>query len=205
MIRPWHVLPIFFVLPGFLSCQESGEETVSPEKTADAFNEEPYLQKAEEASGVLMKRLGGQLKAALQAGGPVGAVQVCQQVAQPMTQAASGELEGYSISRTALRVRNPKNAPDEDDREVLEKWDKAVEDGAGMPEPHLDRREDGRVVVYRPIMTQEVCLNCHGDREQFGEELQSLLAQSYPEDQAVGFREGSLRGAFKVEFPPEAE
>lgn len=190
------------VLFGLVACQKKEEETGTSKKSKDPLKEEVFLEKAEEASGVLMKRLGGQLKAALEAGGPVAAVQVCQQVAQPMTEAASGEFEGYSVARTALRVRNPKNAPDESDRKVLTDWEKAVEADGGVPEPHLDRREDGRVVVYRPIMTQAICLKCHGDRKRLGEELQSLLAENYPQDQAVGFEEGSLRGAFKVEFPP---
>ena len=198
------ILPTFHVLIllGVVACQKEDTEAGVPAEPEEASQEQQYLQKAEEASGVLMKRLGGQLKAALQAGGPVAAVQVCQQVAQPMTEAASAEFQGYAVSRTALRVRNPKNAPDEADRKVLERWEKAVESGQKMPDPHLARREDGRVVVYRPIMTQAICLKCHGDPGQLDEELKNLLVENYPRDEAVGFQEGSLRGAFKVVFSP---
>lgn len=174
-------------------CRESAE-------VPETLTDQDYLKKAEEASGVLMKRLGGQLKAAMESGGPVAAVTVCQQVAQPMTAATSGEFEGMSVTRTALRVRNEKNAPSARDREVMERWEKGFAAGDGWPESELARGEEGRTLVYRPILTQDLCLKCHGEAAGFDEELKNLLAEHYPADEAVGFVEGSLRGVFKVEF-----
>jgi len=49
------------------------------------------------------------------------------------------------------------------------------------------------------IGTAEACLGCHG--EKIKPELLSLLDQRYPQDQARGFREGDLRGAFTLSRP----
>lgn len=178
------------------SCQKSKVER-------EITDDQSYLKTAEEASGVLMKALGGQLKAAMEAGGPVAAVQVCQQVAQPITKATSKDYEGYAVTRTALRVRNETNAPTAKDREVMERWEKNFNADQGWPESELVRDDQGGVVVYRPILTQDLCLKCHGDPATFGEDLKRLLAEHYPTDEAVGFVEGSLRGVFKVEFSSE--
>ncbi len=84
-----------------------------------------------------MKKLSTQLKAAMKEGGPVAAVKVCQQVAQPLTQATGSEATGLRISRTSLKYRNPENAPDAADRAILEGWEKLVKDGKPLPEHHL--------------------------------------------------------------------
>jgi len=46
------------------------------------------------------------------------------------------------------------------------------------------------------IPTQAMCLACHG--ESLSQELQAVLHERYPEDQATGFKEGDIRGAFSL-------
>lgn len=46
------------------------------------------------------------------------------------------------------------------------------------------------------IGTAEACLGCHG--EKIKPELVELIDRHYPQDQARGFREGDLRGAFTL-------
>jgi hypothetical protein len=45
---------------------------------------------------------------------------------------------------------------------------------------------------------------CHGPREMIADEVQTALSAHYPEDRAVGFSEGDLRGWFWIEVPLSA-
>ena len=187
------------------SCQEKpvAEDTssspVEPED-ADAVDQAELLARGNEISNKLMQSLGSKLKAALQAGGPEHALMVCQQLAQPSTVAVSSEFEGADIRRVSLKPRNPFNAPDEFDKQVLAAWEAQLGSGSATPESVVHGRDDGRVIYYRPIITQQVCMNCHGDRAAFPAELTKRLAELYPADKATGYGIGQLRGAFRVEF-----
>jgi hypothetical protein len=59
---------------------------------------------------------------------------------------------------------------------------------------------DGRRVVHyvRPIVIAKPCLACHGDPAQMAPAVRDLIASRYPADQATGYKEGDLRGAFSV-------
>lgn len=140
-----------------------------------------------------MESLGSQLKGALESGGPTGALAVCQQVALPLTAAAGESLDGVTIRRTSLRPRNPANAPDPVDREVLEAM-------ASQSPPQVELRREGAVTrYYQPLVVQELCLTCHGDPATFPAELTSALASLYPGDTATGYAVGDLRGVVRVD------
>jgi hypothetical protein len=55
--------------------------------------------------------------------------------------------------------------------------------------------------VVRPIGTASACTTCHGPDEKRPPQLQRLLAEHYPQDKAVGFSEGDVRGFFWAEVP----
>jgi hypothetical protein len=175
-------------------------EKISEEASPVTANDEKLMLKAGEVSALLQKRLGSQLKAAMTSGGPIAGIQVCQQVGQSLTSSTNEELDGVKVTRTSLKVRNPKNAPTLGDKQVMENWLKQVADGGEFPKNEIVHREDGTAVVYQPIITQQLCMKCHGDPSTFAPELISLIEKHYPDDQATGFTEGSLRGVFKVIF-----
>ena len=159
---------------------------------------EPEIRRVQETgqavAAELMKRLGGQLKGALQTGGPVAAIAVCQQTALPLTEASGAAFEGVTIRRTTLKPRNPANAPDALDREVLDRF--AGE--AGLASVIEWEAETAR--YYQPLAIQEICLKCHGDPATFPEPLVKALAEAYPEDQAIGYELNDLRGVIRVDI-----
>lgn len=191
---PRHCALLLGLLPLFAGCQPDKSRK---QKASSHHNHEPLAVLGEEASGKLKKTLGGQLKTALQNGGPENALHLCQQVAQPLTSQVSNEQPGVTITRTALRVRNPLNTPDESDREVLEQWSAQLRNGETLPDNVIVETIHGPV-FYQPILTEAICLKCHGNPETFSPTLVESLAQFYPNDQATGFQEGDLRGAFRV-------
>lgn len=161
-----------------------------------------WVEKSRELSMQLGMELKAELGAAIQKGGPVAAIDVCHTRAPAIAARLSSE-SGARVARTALRVRNASNAPDDLQRAVLEQF--AGDMAAGKVEGPLEaafeiKREGGIERHYmRAIPTEALCLTCHG--ETLAPELAAAIARDYPGDQATGFKQGELRGAFSVVWP----
>lgn len=186
---------LFAVLLLAAACSRPG--TVASSSEPGEGEQQFVEERGRLAAEALMKNLGGQLKASLQSGGPVAALQVCQSVAQPITMATDAEFEGVAIRRTTLKPRNSANAPDEIDREILETMATAARQGKAI-EPTI-HWESGTARYYQPLIVQEVCLKCHGDLGTFPPELVQALSTLYPDDQATGYQLGDLRGVIRVD------
>ena len=157
-------------------------------------------------SRLLAQRLGTELKAeltsALASAGPTGAISVCRTRAPEIAARLSRE-SGAIVSRTALRVRNPANAPDDLQHAILEQFaDDLAAGRTEMPlEAAVEINRGGKIEhrYMRAIPMDAMCLACHG--QQLAPEVASAIAKAYPEDQATGFEQGQLRGAFSVIWP----
>jgi hypothetical protein len=165
---------------------------------------EAPIPRARAMSKAFATELQATLLAAIEAGGPAHAIAVCKHDAPKIAAAQAGD--GWTLSRTALRVRNPANAPTSWQRDVLQTWQEQLEAGAVDDVASLEWFDtagaSGAELRYmRAIPLGGVCLACHGPVEQLGEEVRAALAEQYPEDQAVGFEVGELRGAFVVTGP----
>ena len=147
-----------------------------------------------------MKR---ELKAAIRGGRTVRAVSICRKTA-PKLAARYSLPSGVQVGRTSERWRNPKNRPDRWEQEglaILEKRRLQGETLAGMEYWQEVEVEGKRSFRYlRAIPTGSLCLRCHG--ENIRSSLRKDLLKKYPEDQAVGFRLGELRGAFTITLSP---
>lgn len=142
------------------------------------------------------------LFAALDSGGPPRAITVCADSAQAWT--ARHAREGVYVRRVSLRVRNPRNRPDSIETRELQRLDSLHRAGSLPGEViRTARTATGeRLVEYmRPIVVQERCLACHGERERLAPAVRSLLDERYPNDEATGYRAGDLRGMVSVRVP----
>lgn len=174
---------------------------ITPAIAEEAGSDVAKLKEEAKAKiGELMKSLKKELQAAMKEGGPVKALDVCKTVAPQISASLSNE-GGMSIGRTALKVRNPGNAPDDYERQVLEQFVADLEAGKDPKEvAHAEvvEADGGKVFRFmKAIPTGKLCLNCHG--ESLKEDVKAALEKLYPEDQATGFKEGELRGAFTVQ------
>jgi hypothetical protein len=148
------------------------------------------VSKASVAFKIFGQELKGELQKALAEGGPVNAVKVCRDVASKLA-ARTSEREGFPVGRSSHRLRSSSNAPSEAIAAYLKKYAQA---GAKAPVEVLKEKESW--IVVAPILTQPLCLTCHGDPATFSPELKKALSDSYPDDQATGFAAGDLRGVF---------
>lgn len=131
----------------------------------------------------------GALKSGLE-DGPVAAVEACNLIAPglPGAQAA----RGFEVGRASDRLRNPDNLPPD--------WVEPVLDGmlAGTvpAEPRAVALDDGRRGWVEPIRVAPLCLQCHGDAVE--DDVAAAIDARYPDDQALGYAAGDLRGVFWI-------
>ena len=157
-----------------------------------------------EEGRAIARDFGGELKAALRdamaKGGLLTAIEVCQ-VRAPAIAAEASEASGARVGRTALKLRNPANAPDAHERRVLATFaEQLAQDPDSVPEA-VEVLPDGRVRYMRAIVTDGVCLACHG--ASLAPEVAEAVDVLYPVDEARGFSAGDLRGAFTITWPAD--
>jgi hypothetical protein len=168
---------------------------------AGAAQADDRLARSRAIAAEFQQTLGGELKAAMADGGPVRAIEVCADVAPRIAARFSAET-GADVGRTALRVRNPDNAPDAGAQAVLEDFADRVAAGATMPIEHFEpRTADGGMRYMSAIVLQPLCATCHGAT--LAPAVAEAVAERYPHDAATGFEVGELRGAFLIDWPAE--
>ena len=155
-------------------------------------------------AGSVPPKLLSVLTAEIQRSGPEGAIAVCRDEAPRLAQAASQET-GWNVRRVSLRQRNPKAVPDSWERAALEDFDRRA--AAGEKPATLERAElvqEGGRAVYRymrALPTAELCLSCHGAPERLSPAVTSQLKTLYPDDKAVSYAVGQIRGAMTIRKP----
>jgi len=164
-------------------------------------------QTGDQVSGRLFASLMTTLQEKIASEGPEAAIAYCRLEALPLTSQVAEEFPSVkNVRRTALRVRNPANAPDATDRSVLEEW-LASWNPAAPPEAVIKEftAEDGTTEVryYRPVPVMATCLACHGTGDEIAPDVRTAIERDYRQDEATGFREGDLRGAIVVTFDAE--
>ncbi len=162
---------------------------------------ETFRQDATVKIKTLASSLKQELGAAMQSGGPVAAVEICQLKAPQITHDLNAS-DDISIKRTSLKLRNPNNIPDAWERQVLESFEDKLAKGTPASElSHMEsfKSESGTTLrMMRAIPVQGLCLACHGDENNMDPVLLGRLEKLYPNDLATGYQTGEIRGAFSV-------
>jgi hypothetical protein len=177
-----------------------GLAAITPEIHAADYTAE--VTASRETTQEFMKTLKQELQAAMQEGGPVNAVSVCNLTA-PAIASTYSIRNGWDVGRTSLKLRNPANAPDAWEQAVLvsfEERKRAGEDPATMEFYEVVSQDGSDELRYmKAIPTAPLCLACHG--EQLDSIVKTRIETLYPQDQALGYKEGDIRGAFTVTQP----
>jgi hypothetical protein len=163
-----------------------------------------WIQDARQVATQVPPKLLATLTQAIDKGGPDGAIAVCREEAPKLAKAAS-EQSGWNIRRVSLRQRNPKATPDAWERAALEDFDRraaAGESPATLEKAELVDEGGQKVQRYmRALPTQPLCLACHGDAASLSPAVGARLKELYPEDRAVGYAVGQIRGAMTIKRP----
>ncbi len=182
-----------------VGCGQKAEE-----QTADT--QEIVLESADNqllaaASGALIQKFGKQLKSelmsAMNEGGPINAINVCQVKAPEIARASVDDH--WNIKRVSDRNRNPDNLANESETAILT----AFADTTGnTPEFSFEWVEgvNGKTYrYYKPIYLAPLCVKCHGTADEIDPQVMTAIKDKYPNDRATGYAPGDLRGMFVVE------
>lgn len=160
---------------------------------------DPLLPDSQDLVREFGSTLQSELKLGLSEGGPVGAISVCSAKA-PQIASDLSRRSGAKVRRTSLRYRNPANAPEPWEAEVLRQFELASSTfDSTVPPEYFARAEDGSARYMSVIRVGPVCLACHG--ESLTPEIAAKVDADYPHDRARGYEVGDVRGAFSISWP----
>lgn len=186
-----------------VSCNNQTEEN-TPESTPEVV-ETPvnYLEIGQEMAAQTKSSLGKNLVLAITEKGAAGAVDFCNIQAIPITDSMSVAL-GAKIKRVSDKPRNPENQANESELEYIQAWKNAKANHTSHPGKITEI--NGKMVGYYPILTNSMCLQCHGQpKTEINTATQNELNKKYPKDLAVGYAENEIRGIFVVEMDKQEQ
>ncbi len=133
--------------------------------------------------------------------GTLSAVAVCSDTAQVLTN-NFGLKKGVYIKRVSFKNRNKHSVPDEFEARILKEFEQIKKEGKlNSDTEHFEIiiENDYQYLRYmKPIKIGAACLKCHGNEEKISTEVKELIVKKYPDDKAVGYKNGDLRGAVSI-------
>jgi Protein of unknown function (DUF3365)/Cytochrome c len=142
--------------------------------------------------------LGKNLKGAIKSKGTENAVEFCHERAYPLTDSMAVALNA-KIKRVSDKPRNPINVVNESEMNYMILGKKILA-GGGEIKPQVQEL-GGRMVGYYPIVTNKMCMQCHGSpKTQIKPATLEKLNILYPKDLAKGYTVNQLRGIWVVEM-----
>ena len=168
----------------------------------NATSNKEIKQEAKDAITKLKNTLQTHLKENLKKGGVSQAADFCSTKAQAITHEINVSFaKETTIHRISLKYRNSVNSPKTDERKVLQSMQKDFDAGKALPDLLVKKIHDNTYKVYKPIyISKGVCLKCHGDVSKLDKKAYSSIGKNYPNDKALNYKMGDLRGAFVVKI-----
>ena len=153
------------------------------------------MHKGQASTKLLMQTLGKNMKMHMKNGGPMEALDFCSQEAYSLTEAVNKKLpEGVSVKRVSLLTRNPVNTPSDDEKIVLKHLQELQDNNKTLPKQIVEKIDAHTYKFYKPlVIDNKACLKCHGDVQD--KKLKEEILNRYPEDKAMGYKMGDIRGA----------
>ncbi|ABZ93946.1 Hypothetical protein LBF_1431 [Leptospira biflexa serovar Patoc strain 'Patoc 1 (Ames)'] len=176
---------IFIIFSTFFvwNCQK---QTIDYEKIA--------IEITKEAKSNLQEKL----MKAMKEGGTEAAIPFCQENAMAFTKRL-GIAKSVTLKRITDRPRNQMNLFSTEEAKIFSEIQKKKSNDGVFPNRVVS--SDESVTVYVPIVVMGQCVQCHGKPENITKETKTTLQRFYPNDQAIGYEVGDLRGLFSVRFP----
>lgn len=198
--RPTSCVGLLCALPSGQAGQAGGATPAAPKVAAPSTN---LLERGRSIAGQAFGLLSSNLTEAIARGGISNALAYCSVKALPLT-ALVAETNRVNLRRVTHKARNPADRADAAELKILDQYRNDLAAGRRPLAPLLTTNTTGVVTFYAPIViTNPLCLLCHGKP---GTDIApahlEVIRRLYPEDEAVGFKLGDLRGLWRVEFRP---
>lgn len=158
---------------------------------------EKFKQKGIEIAMEAQQLLGQNLMRQIQNNGTLEALEFCNVQAIPLTDSVAKKYVA-GVQRVSDRNRNPVNAANSEEKALIEMFKREM-DAGGDPQPVLKMQGDS-VRFYYPLVTNTLCLQCHGKQEDMDFAVKERILKLYPQDMATGYSENEIRGIWKIGF-----
>ena len=178
---------------------EEQTTAIEEEKQEEAAKEKEMtpLEKGQSIAQATQAALGKNLMQAISERGTAGAIEFCNIEAIPITDSLA-KIHRARVKRVSDKNRNPDNAANEAELAYIENAKNQLAADQNI-KPQL-KEEDGKWVGYYPILTNAMCLQCHGNADQVNKEALAMIQAHYPDDKALGYSENEVRGIWVIEM-----
>lgn len=184
----WRSIAFLLTITALSACTNPKQQTISEEEKAALMLLGDSISM--EMQNVLLQNVGE----AIQKGGTDYAVEFCNIQAMPLTDSIADHLKVY-IQRLSDKNRNPANAIQTQMDSIA--WEKMKSEKTDFTK----QDKNGEVYYYKPILiAMPTCIKCHGGKNDITESTKKIIAQKYPNDKAVGYQMGDLRGMWKIKW-----
>ncbi|MFN4122788.1 MAG: DUF3365 domain-containing protein [Flavobacteriales bacterium] len=128
-------------------------------------------------------------------------IDFCHSRAYPITDSLSAVYQA-EVKRMALRNRNPENEADELAAQLINHYIQLKSENNDLTETDtIIRVSKDSYRYFKPILLQGQCLVCHGKpREEIIDPVYTLILEKYPNDNAINFGIGDVRGIWSISF-----
>lgn len=134
----------------------------------------------------------------IQKEGTLAALNFCNTKAIPLTDSMS-VAKNATIKRVSDKPRNPKNKVNSAEEIYIQMFKEDIKNNKDS-EPIVVENSNN-VNVYYPIITNSMCLQCHGaPKSQIRETILAGINNKYPNDKAIGYNINEVRGIWNVSF-----
>jgi len=201
MKAPFYII-IFISLVIFSSCKNEVKEISPSEKVAEnaeaASKIDPsYAQIGLDMAFSTKNQLGKNLMGTMKKKGTKEALQFCNLKAMPLTDSMA-TVHQARIKRVSDKTRNPNNKANKTELKNIEAFKNMLSNGEEIT-PILETKNDS-VYFYYPIVTNKMCLKCHGNLDTIDKDVLTSLNTLYPTDTALGYSKNQVRGIWSIQF-----
>lgn len=193
-ILKWTSLAMIILITA--SCQPN----TAPEQVELSSEEiAKYLSKGNKITAETQKTLGSNLMGAIKQGGVQNALTYCNLNALLLKDSLS-KMYHADIERKSEKYRNPVDKPNELESKIITTYEKAAL-ADELLKPIIKSIDENHIGYYAPIMMGGLCLKCHGTvREELVDSNYAFIQKLYPEDLAINYQSGDLRGIWSITF-----
>lgn len=186
------------ILISLFSCGKNQE--IKDNNSAKSDNKlNKYLEQGQKISDIYFNTIRTHLIEKMSSNEISGAVEYCNENAYKLTDSLNKEFDVY-VKRTSLKLRNPNNAPNEREIEILNHYEQLLANGEKLNDSVI-KLSDTKYWYVKPIFAQGLCQNCHGNvGSTISEKNYEIIKKLYPKDEAINLKQGDLRGIWSIEM-----
>lgn len=200
------ILSIAIVSVFFIKCGNNNEQPKKADTKnsllTDTVTYNKYLKQGSEfamnTGGILIKNV----TEAIAKKGTEYAMEFCNTKALPLTDSMAS-VQNTFIKRVTDKARNQLNKANAEELQYIQQL-KSMMTAGQKPKPQL-QEVDEKIISYYPIITSDMCMQCHGDKSVIEAKALAKINKLYPADSATGYKSNELRGLWVVKMMKEKQ